>query len=152
MKIKTNIRKRKMNRMELSKLSKDMLIEILLKANKWEYYKIVVKDHEFYVKCRSKDEVTKIMTENDDIKSCIIDYWKTFKNHYDLDILYNNITNEIIFYSYHGGGTPAKEWRSITIDEDFKSIVSSRFSELLDKWLFWEPEEGISIHKINMFS
>ena len=146
MKIKTNIRKRKMNRMELSKLSKDMLIEILLKANKWEYYKIVVKDQEFYVKCRSKDEVTKIMTENDDIKSCILDYWQTFK------VLYNNITNEIIFYSYHGGGTPAKEWRSITIDEDFKSIMSPRFSELLDKWLFWEPEEGISIEKINMFS
>ena len=138
--------------MELSKVSKDMLIEILLKTNKWEYYKIIINGTDFYVKCRSKDDLTKIMTENDDIKSCIIDYWKTFKDHYDLDILCNNITNKIIFYSYHGSGTPAKEWRSITIDEDFKSIVSSRFSEVLNEWFLSEPEERISIQKINMCS
>ena len=47
-----------MNRMELSKCPRDVLIEILLKTNKWEYYKIRIGDinvNEFYVKCKSKE-------------------------------------------------------------------------------------------------
>ena len=46
----------------------------------------------------------------------------------------------------------SKVSKDITIDEDFKSIVSSRFSEVLNEWFLSEPEERISIQKINMCS
>ena len=135
--------------MELSKLSRDMLIEILLKTNKWEYYKISVIGREFYIKCRSKDEVIKIIVENDDIRCAIIKFWEIFDD--DIDILINSNTGEIIFYSYHCSGTPSKDWRSILFDEDFKSTIVPRFSEILKYW-FETELKGISIEKIDMIS
>lgn len=138
--------------MELSKCLRDVLIEILLKTNKWEYYKIRIGDinvNEFYVKCRSKDEVMKIMAENGNIKSEIIDFWKTFDS--DIDILISTSDNEIIFWNCHNwGNVNTKYWRSL-LDDDFESIVSPRFPELLQAWMNTELE-GISIEKLDMIT
>ena len=141
-----------MNQMQLSKLSKDMIIEILLKTNQWEFYKIDIRNWSsyigtFYVKCRSKDEVMKIMTESEDIKCAIMKFWKTFDD--DVDILVNNDTNEIFFYSYHNSGTPNKNFSSVY--KNFEFIVSPRFPELLKAWMETELE-GIFIERIEMIS
>ena len=141
-----------MKRIELSKCPRDVLIEILLKTNTWRYYKIRIGDinvREFYVKCRSKVEVMKIMAENENIKFEIIDFWKTFDS--DIDILISTSDNEIIFWNCHNwGNVNTKYWRSL-LDDNFESIVSSRFPELLQAWMNTELE-GISIEKLDMIT
>ena len=94
-------------------------------------------------------EVIKIIVENDDIRCAIIKFWEIFDD--DIDILINSNTGEIIFYSYHCSGTPSKDWRSILFDEDFKSTIVPRFSEILKYW-FETELKGISIEKIDMIS
>ena len=91
----------------------------------------------------------KIIAENENIKSEIIDFWKTFDS--DIDILISTSDNEIIFWNCHNwGNVNTKYWRSL-LDDNFESIISPRFPELLQAWMNTELE-GISIEKLDMIT
>jgi hypothetical protein len=132
--------------MELSKLPKDILIEILLKVNKWEYYKISILNREdFYLKCQSKGDVMKFIAKSTNIKSMIMDIWK---NHNDIDLYINTEGMEIFFHYYHCGSIPDEKWEQ-NLHRNLESIVSPLFPKVLEQWME-TGLSGISIDKIDM--
>ena len=145
-----------MDRLHLSKLPKELIIEILLKVNEYEIYKISIRYYdfiygEFYVKCRSEDELNKIITKTDNIKSAIISLWRNYI-FADMTILINTLDDDIIFWNYHCSGSLKLEkgWEEIRID-DFDSIASRLFPQILQAWMDAELD-GIFITKLDIIS
>ena len=145
-----------MDRLQLSKLPKEIIIEILLKVNEYEIYKIIIKMDdfiygEFYIKCRSENEINEIMTKSDNIKSAIISLWRNYI-FIDMTILINTVNDDIIFWNYHCSGSVRLEkgWEEIRIDQ-FDSIASRLFPQMLQAWMD-TGLDGIFIMKLNIIS
>ena len=145
-----------MDRLHLSKLPKDIIIEILLKVNEYKIYKISIRHYdfiygEFYVKCRSENELNKMIV-SDNIKSTIIKFWKMFFVENDDINIFINSADDITFWHYHNQGPVSleKEWEVINVSQ-FDSTVSRLFPQILQVWMESELE-GIFITKLDIIS
>ncbi len=133
-------------------MPKDILIEILLKVNKYEIYKIDIKDYgEFYVKTDSENQLQKIICESTEIRSAIIKLWKRYIVCNDMTIITNKINIDIIIWNYHRSGSVRLEegWEEINIDT-FDSITLQFFPQILELWNL--QYDDISITKLNIIS
>lgn len=146
-----------MNRIELSKLPKELIIEILLKVNEWNFYKVSIRDEyreeslqEFYVKCACEDDVIKMIPQCDEIKRGIIKFWKDcrFDGYSYFQFFINHNNDELSICNCRYISPNPEEWRPATIEE-FDTLAYQLFDQPFRDWLIVFPED-ISIKKINI--
>ena len=141
-----------MNEIELSKLPKDLIIDILLKLNEGNFYKIVLKDfneetvQEYYVKCVSEDDVIQYIPRCEEIKLSILKIWKEQHEKPSNCMFYLNLKNGKIYYlNYRRHNWSPLEWKQIR-DEEFDTMAYEHFHQLFYDLFV----EYISIKKIDI--
>ena len=146
-----------MDIVQLSKLPKELIIDILFKVNEGNFYKVSIRDEyreeslqEFYVKCISEDDIIKMIPQCDEIKRGIIKFWRDYRfDDYSYFQFFTNHNNdELSICNCRYISPNSEEWRPVKIEE-FDALVYQLFDQPFKDWLIVFPED-ISIKKIDV--